>query len=34
MVVALWRLISGIKRLTGLELEEILRAQPGKNRVD
>ena len=32
MVVALWRLISGIKRLTGLELEEILRTPPEKNK--
>lgn len=32
MMVTLWRLISGIKRLTGLKLEEILRAPPEKNK--
>jgi len=34
MVVALWRLISGIRRLTGLELEEIVRTPPEKNKID
>ena len=32
MVIALWRLIGGIKRLTGLELEEILRTPPDKKK--
>ncbi len=30
MMWALWRLLGGIKRLTGLELEEIFHAQPEK----
>ncbi len=32
MVVALWRLIGGIKRLTGMELEEILKTPPEKKK--
>ena len=32
MVVALWRLIRGIKRMTGLEIEEILRTPPEKKK--
>lgn len=30
MMFALWRLIGGIRRLTGLHLDEILRAEPKK----
>lgn len=31
MMLALWRLLAGIKRLTGLELEAVFHAQPEKN---
>ena len=31
-VFALWRLISGIKKLTGLGLEEMMHAQPEKKK--
>ena len=30
MMFALWRLLSGVKKLTGLELDDILHAQPEK----
>ena len=30
MGIALWQLVGGIKRLTGLELEQILKTQPAK----
>ncbi|MEZ5276665.1 MAG: VC0807 family protein [Opitutaceae bacterium] len=32
MIVALWRLINGIKKLTGLELDDILKTQPEKKK--
>jgi hypothetical protein len=33
MMFALWRLLSGITRLTGLPLEEIFHPQPEKKRA-
>lgn len=33
MMFALWQLLGGIKRLTGLELEEVFAAQPEKNKA-
>lgn len=33
MMFALWKLLGGIKSLTGLELEEIFAAQPDKNKA-
>ena len=32
MGIALWRLVKGLKKLTGLELEQILKAQPEKSK--
>lgn len=32
MIIALWRLISGIKKLTGLELDDILKTPPEKKK--
>ena len=32
MVIALWRLIGGIRRLTGLDLDDILKAPPEKEK--
>jgi hypothetical protein len=33
MMFALWRLLGGIKRLTGLELEEVFHAQAAKEKA-
>jgi hypothetical protein len=34
MAFALWRLVQGVKRLTGLTLEEILRVEPERKKHD